>query len=126
MASFDEGPLSGDPVEKVAAWFFEFPFEKIDLSYQPTNHSCTEVKGEKTPENLARKTVGDFFNSIRVKPTFKCPRNGVDERPLMAARSPTLNWRSGLPLFGPRRADVDPHGTVESLDTAHSDGCGEH
>jgi hypothetical protein len=53
-----------DILEKIAAWFFQFPGEKSDLSDRPTNRSRTPVKGRKNSENLVRTTVSDFFNSI--------------------------------------------------------------
>jgi len=38
--------------------------------------SRTSVKGKKTPENLARKTVSDFFNSIKAKRSFIDSKTG--------------------------------------------------
>ncbi|WP_147394053.1 hypothetical protein [Paraburkholderia sp. BL23I1N1] len=59
-----EGPSLADAVEKVAARLFQSDGEKIDLLDRSTNRSRTSAKGKKTPENLAGKTVIDFFNSI--------------------------------------------------------------
>jgi hypothetical protein len=53
-----------DTVEKVASWLLQSATEKIDRSDRPTSPSQRSVKGNKTPENLARTTVSDFFNSI--------------------------------------------------------------
>jgi hypothetical protein len=64
--SYRQGPLSMD-VEKVAAWFLRSGREKIDLSDRPINRSRMLVKGKRPPENLLRKTVSDFFNSINVR-----------------------------------------------------------
>jgi hypothetical protein len=54
---FAERRFMADSVEKVAARAFQSASEKIDLSDRLTNRSETSVKGERTPENLARKTV---------------------------------------------------------------------
>jgi hypothetical protein len=54
---------STDSVENVDPRFFRFPCKKVDLSDRPTNRSRASVKGKKTPENLARKTVDDFFSA---------------------------------------------------------------
>jgi hypothetical protein len=54
-----------DTVEKVAAWLLQFAREKNDLSDRPTNRSRAPVKGKKIPANLTKKTVSDFFNTIR-------------------------------------------------------------
>jgi len=63
--------LNVDAVEKVAARRLQSTGEKIDLSDRPTNRSRTSVKGKKTSENFARKSVGDFFNTIRWKPPLR-------------------------------------------------------
>jgi hypothetical protein len=54
-----------DSVEKVAVWFSRSARKKIDLSDRPINRSRMPVKGKKAPENLARKTVSDFFKQNR-------------------------------------------------------------
>lgn len=65
-----------DSVEKVGPRFFRLPCEKIDLSDRPTNRSRASVKGKRTPENLARKTVDDFFNTIDPKGTVVLALSG--------------------------------------------------
>ena len=68
-------PVSGHPrpiverqemadAEKVAPRCLQSAGEKIDISGRPENRSRPSVKGKKTPENLVRKTVSDFFTSI--------------------------------------------------------------
>ncbi|MFM0256671.1 hypothetical protein, partial [Paraburkholderia sediminicola] len=58
-----------DAVEKVAALLSQIAGEKNDLLDRPTNRWRTQVKGRKTPKNLVRETVSDFFNSIgRTRP----------------------------------------------------------
>ncbi|MGF6852849.1 hypothetical protein [Paraburkholderia sp. CI3] len=52
-------------MKKSLRGFFSSPREKIDLSDRPTGRSRLPVKGKKTPENLLREKVSDFFNSIR-------------------------------------------------------------
>ena len=59
-----ERQVLADTVEKVALWFLQSAREKNDLSDRPTNRSRAPVEGKKTPANLAKKTVSDFFNSI--------------------------------------------------------------
>jgi hypothetical protein len=59
-----ERQQSADTVEKVAASLLQSTSKKIDLSDRPTSRSRASVKGKKTPENLMRETVIDFFNSI--------------------------------------------------------------
>jgi hypothetical protein len=54
-----------ETVEKVAAGLFQFRLQKIGLSDRPANRSRTPVKDKKTPENLARTTVSDFFQKYR-------------------------------------------------------------
>jgi hypothetical protein len=68
-----EGPKLADAVEKVAVWRFQSASEKIDLSDRPASLSRTSVNDKKTPENLARRTVTDFFNSIgRARSVMVC------------------------------------------------------
>jgi hypothetical protein len=44
----------------------------------------------------------------------------VVDRPILAEPGSTLNWRSGSPLIGPRRAEVDPEETLSFLNSCHS------
>jgi hypothetical protein len=53
----------GDAVEKVAALLSQIAGEKNDPLDRPTNRWRTPVKGRKTPKNLLRETVSDFFKA---------------------------------------------------------------
>jgi hypothetical protein len=91
-----------DTVEKVAAGLFQFPLQKIGLSDRTTNRSRTPVKGKKTPENLARTTVSDFFNSIGRLPSDAVGRTRSRFGPVNLAESSlslVMPWTGGQLLY---------------------------
>jgi hypothetical protein len=52
-----------------------------------------------SPQSKSRDLRGARFSQFPLATRFDT---------LWAKPGPTLNWRSGLPLIGPRRAKVDP------------------
>jgi hypothetical protein len=82
-----------DTVEKVAASLLQSTSKKIDLSDRPTSRSRASVKGKKTPENLMRETVIDFFNSIGRIPTDGSPRLAFIERAYATGRLRQSSFR---------------------------------
>jgi hypothetical protein len=94
--------LPNDAVEKVAARRFQSAGEKIDLSDRPTNRSRTSVKDKKTPENLARKSVSDFFNSIELEGPLEEPSRAAGSLGLFDACPCPRTWGRATARAGRR------------------------